>query len=229
MRRILSIILFIFISTSLSAQEETSIGADFDALDVRGKVNVILESKQGLDENVGAILSVEGVPMKRVKWKIKNGVLNIEAELGILESVATIELRVYVTEIKSIVAKGATITSLGRISSKDLRIETLGTVNKMNIDLSVDNLEVKCAGDTDITLSGRADKASIECLSASRVDMIHCPVKNLYCKVNGWAELYADVSEIIEGKVSSASTLYYMGNPELAIKTKLMGAAVLVE
>lgn len=229
MRKILSIILFIFILGSVSAQEETSIGADFDALDIRGKVNVILESDQAPDENVGAILSVEGVAMKRIKWKIKDGVLSISAEQGVLESVATIELRVYVENLKSIVAKGATITNLGTLRSKDLRIETLGAVNKINVNLDVENLEVKCAGDADITLSGQADKANVECLSASRVDMSHCPVKSLYCKANGLSELYAQASDLIEGKASSGATIYYFGNPILKVKTQLLGAVVAVE
>lgn len=221
----LTLLLFLTSAVALG-QEKVEIQAPFSAIDVRGRVAVEIYPLTEGDTVSHATLELEGIQLKEVKWNVKKGCLNLDAERGLLEKKGRAKLTIYVSDLNKIFTKGAQIASFSTITSEDLIIETLGGLNQVRLNIEVRNLIVKCTGQSDILLSGRAYGATLQSNIASRIDMLHCVTNNAYCRVGESSEIYIFVIELLDAKVTTLGTLYYMGKPTLKLKSSLWGEVV---
>lgn len=223
------IFLTLFLTLSCAVvwgQEKIEIEAPFNAIDVRGKVKVDIYPLEDGDTVSRAVLELGGIRLNEVKWNVKKGCLNLDAERGLLEKKGSVSLKLYVSGLNKILTKGANITSYSTLVCEDLIIETLGAINLVKLNIEVRNLIVKCTGQSDIALSGRAYGATLQSNISSRIDMLHCVTNNAYCRVGESSEIYIFVIELLDAKVTTFGTLYYMGKPALKLKSSLWGAVV---
>lgn len=68
-----------------------------------------------------------------------------------------------------------------------------------------------------IVFGGSMPSASIEVKEAGTINMVQAEVKDMSVYLDGASEANVNVTETISGFLLSASTLYYMGNPQINV------------
>lgn len=229
MRRLSVLILCFVVFGSLCAraqQGRVEIDTPFFSIDVRGQVNVEIFPLEDGDTTIRAHFQTTGVEAKEVRWSVKKGCLSVDMERGLLEKKGIVDLKIYVPTLSAIYSKGAKIVCHLPLVGDNLLIETLGAQNFIKMNLEVENLTVNCLGDADIALSGRVSGATLKSKIASRIDMLHCVANNVYCRVAESSEVYVFALELLDAKVTTCGTLYYMGDPTLRLKSSALGAII---
>ncbi len=118
-------------------------------------------------------------------------------------------------ELTGLDLHGASKASLsGFQSSKDLRIEMSGA-SELKGEIRTGDLDLDLSGASDLALKGSGGKATLELSGASDADLSGFSLAEAAVDLSGASEATVNVAGRLAVKASGASTLVYLGDPEL--------------
>ena len=85
---------------------------------------------------------------------------------------------------------------------------------KGNFDMSWQLFSELSGASQLVTFGGSAPYSTIKLQDASLLNMAQTTIHEMYVDLSGASEATVQVSDLIEGSIKEASTLYYIGNPE---------------
>ena len=139
---------------------------------------------------------------------------------------------------------GAAKVRLARLSADKLSIDASGAAelvssgncNIINLDASgaskvfltvnASNLKADASGASKVNVKGSADQAVIDCSGASHFEGESFQTKNCTVDLSGASKTEIGVKKKINGEVSGASKLIYVGDPDKVILERSHGASV---
>lgn len=201
----------------------------FHSVELNGAIHAVIHPLAQDDTVSRAVITIEGLMVKEVPWKVVKSCLVVDAERGLLERKGSVTVDIYIKDLRELRTKGAAVVATERLATENLTVATQGAANKIRLDVWVKNLIVSVSGDSDVSISGQAEGATLKTLVGSRIDMLHCVARNVYATASESSEIYLYVLDRLEAKVTTCATIYYLtpsADPVLAVKQSLWGAVV---
>lgn len=225
MLKIYFIILTALFSLVVSAQQVVEIPVQFSSLNLKGPLRVELIPS----DECRAVVSLYGVEPSRLSWHSKGSLLSIIMRVGLMDKNCYAEVKIYYTALSSILSEGATITNDNVLEGESLAISTQGSVNKIQLNIVVQQLDIKASGKSDIAIIGSAKWADLRAIMGSRIDCMQMEIADVIASSNQGSEIYVKVSDRLDANVSTAGNIYYMGKPRLKVKSTLGGGVIAIE
>jgi hypothetical protein len=216
---------------------------DFDAIDVRGSVDVIISEQKDASVKV----SGDGNLIDFVETYVKSGVLNVHFKDG-YEYKSRNRLRVtvpgngHINSIKtsgasdviiegcltadhiSVSGKGSTDVK-GNIKAEDCKLSFSGSSDyKGNIEAV--SCKINCSGSSDCIISGSADVCDISMSGSSDFKGYDFVVKKFSSSASGSSDVQITCTEELRVKASGSSDVYYKG-PARVISVHTSGSSSL--
>lgn len=232
MKRFLLLFLAVGLVGTAAAQDlggQVQVDSYFHSVELNGAIEATIHPLAEGDTVSRAVIAIEGLMIKQVPWKVVKSCLVIDAERGLLERKGKVTVDIYIKDLRALRTKGASVVAIEPMVTENLTVETLGAINKMKLNVWAKNLIVKVSGDSDVSLSGQVDGATLQALVGSRIDMLHCVARHVYAKAGESSEIYLYILDRLEAKVTTGATIYYLTpspDPVLAVKQSLWGTVV---
>jgi hypothetical protein len=112
---------------------------------------------------------------------------------------------------------GASSLNIDDLKAGDTDFEISGG-SHVSGDIEISEGVFNISGASSIDLEGYAGDVSVEASGASRVNLANFPVSNATVRISGASVVTVNASGTIDGNVSGASRLTYLGNPALTIE-----------
>lgn len=149
---------------------------------------------------------------------VKRGsTLEIGLEPGRLTSVgrATLEAEITMPELTRIEASGASdVTVTGFESGRPLDVELSGA-SQIRGDVEAGEARLAVSGASRVTISGSADRLTMEGSGASHIDLSDFSVVEAEIELSGATRATVSTSGRLDARASGASHVTYTGNPTL--------------
>jgi hypothetical protein len=205
---------------------------DFDAIDVRGSIDVIISDRNDASITVSGDENL----IDSIKTQVDKGTLNIYFKNGIGYT-SKVGLRVTVPNnghIKNIKASGSSdVTIEGCIMADDIYVSGKGSSDikgnikagncELNFSGSSDykgmieaaNCKITCSGSSDCVISGNADICDISMSGSSDFKGYDFVVKKFTCSAFGSSDVQVTCTEELYAKASGSSDIYYKGSAKV--------------
>lgn len=225
---LLSVLLF---STSLGSgfcafakSTDVRILEEFTELEVNNGVTVILK-KCEKGENPEAKIEVDGIETSSITTKSKGqGTLLIstkakaeKVELGQKVKKQKANVTIKYKNISKIKLKGASsciIENEEGLRASDLELVADGGA-KFEGSVIVDNeFKITCKSGSKIKLSGKSNKANLECSGTCSVDIQGMEVKEMELNATTGSTVKVSVSNSFKGTINSLAKLFVFGEPK---------------
>ncbi|MDL2320054.1 DUF2807 domain-containing protein [Alistipes sp. OttesenSCG-928-B03] len=211
MKKTIGIILFLFATVSLHAQQiiKSDQVADFHAVSVSGNINVELipAAENSVD------IQLYDSDIKKFKWSVSNGTLSLSLR-PTSGAKARADVRVYYKgALQNISVVDARVTAMDLISHT-LRISVAGGAN-FTADLDAQDLELEVTGNSVALVSGMAKYATLRATERSRVDTRKMDAVSVEAEAATTAELYVTANERLVANAKSGATIFYAGSPSI--------------
>jgi hypothetical protein len=148
----------------------------------------------------------------QIEAQVENG----ELQLSLKKGINHIEkLKAYITLphlISADLSGASSLHSKSQFTEKLMEIEMSGA-SSMNLLADVDQLDVDISGASDVELKGKGQYFELESSGASEANFESFVVKQITVDLSGASNCTINVLERIEGEISGASDLIYLGNP----------------
>lgn len=216
------LILILFSAHSMWAQErETRPLPAYTQVEFTGRGNLYLTP--GGDAMATIEITDDGELQKVKTWvsgktlhieykKNENKVLPIEPKIDIYLSYQQL------TEVK--VAGIVNVQTEQPISGRFFSFEVEG-MGKNNLDVEVEELEIRCAGTANIFLSGKAESQEIVLNGTGTIDAYNLKSTNTVAEVNGTGSVLVNVVESLVAEANGfGAEVRYRGNPQKKIINK---------
>jgi hypothetical protein len=219
-----------------------TINGDWESETVRGS-GVVVEENRKLGDISGIELAMPGTLyiefggseslrieaednlMEYIQTNVRSGRLVIENRQGInLRTSQSINYYLTVDELNSIV-----ISSSGNVEAEDLQSESFSVTISSSGNLSISSLdstslhvEISSSGNLEI-LGGQVQEQTINISSSGdyNAEDLASIEADVSITSNGTATIR--VSDHLSGRLSSSGNIYYIGNPELNVRTASSG------
>jgi hypothetical protein len=214
---------------------------DFDAIDVRGSIDVIIAD--GNDASVK--VSGDENLIDSIETYVDNGTLNVHFKNG-LGYASKIGLRVTVPNsgrIRTIKASGSSDVIIegcltagnifisgkgssdvkGNIKAGDCELHFSGSSDYKGSVEAV-NCKIKCSGSSDCIISGNADICDISMSGSSDFKGYDFVVKKFTCSASGSSDVQVTCTEELSATAAGSSDIYYRG-PGKVIRSQLSGSS----
>lgn len=175
---------------------------DFHSLDISVPANIYISQEQ---EQSLRIETHENI-MSIVETVVINGELNIRLSRS-LRRLETLDIYISAADYERIELSGAAT----------LRSEGC---------LTLDNLEIRSSGASNLDICGQADELSLRLSGASNFKGYSMEAKTVRAVVSGASDIRVTAEELLDVTISGASQIRYKGNPE--INSDISGAGSLV-
>jgi hypothetical protein len=214
--------LIVIATITCQAQTKTVIGtgnikteernlAPFNSIIVNSGIEV--ELKQG--ENQSVVVQTHENLVEYITTKVEGGVLNIYPEVNIgSNSDKYLKLLITMKDIKSIQASSAVdIAGLTVIKADKLDINISSAAN-IDIDVTANELNITISSAGNAILKGNVDKLNVAVSSSGELNAYQLKTREAKVTASsaGDAEIY--VTEKLSANTSSASSVYYLGDPK---------------
>ena len=198
-------------SGNVVSQEEPITG--FDKVDISYSFEVNIS--QG--ESFSVIIHVDDNLVEHLEVVKQGGTLKIGLKPNSPDiRSATLQVEVTMPELTGLDMSGsshATIT--GFKSAQALVVEAYGA-SHLQGDIEADTVSFNIGGSSEVILTGSAQNVIIEDASGSSVvNLIDFPVVDANVKADGKSQVTVNVSGRLDVDASSASNVYYLGDPTL--------------
>jgi hypothetical protein len=183
----------------------------FSGINISGGFNV--EIKQGNTESV--TLETDENLLDNIKTEVRNGVLHIHNSKGMSTSKG---LMVYLTlkELNKVdVSGGVKVTGSSTFTTHTLDIDLSGG-SKAYLALDVKYLKADMSGASRLTLTGKAETATLELSGASNVEAKELEAINAKVRASGASKVKINAIDTLAINASGASIIHYKGNPNIS-------------
>ena len=214
------VVLIIFISTTLVAQEPTSTKlGDFNELKVFNGLTVELQKS-----NTSKI-EVSGSQADDVSIKNADGILKIRLKFPESFIAENVKIVLYYSNNISIIDanEGAYIASNETINQQHLEVKVQEGA-KIDLDVTIKHLVVKTVSGGIITLTGSAENQTVEANTGGIYYGFDLKSKQTIATSATGSNIEVRASDILDAKAQFGGSIYYKGSPEvLKSKTVLKG------
>jgi len=109
---------------------------------------------------------------------------------------------------------GASSLDIDNLEAIDMTCDLSGA-SKMVGDIKVSDINLDLSGASSVELNGTAKDASLDASGASHIDIAALPITSARISLSGASSATVNASGRLDGDISGASKLSYMGNPQL--------------
>ncbi len=202
------------------------------------EIGHVFQAKITRSDSFSVSITVDDNLLEYVVVRKSGNTLRIYLEGGYTYIGTTKMVEITMPKIDKLSLSGASWVEVsGFRSSNRLELEASG-VSSLNIDdmkagdtdfeissgsrvsgsIEIADGSFNISGASSIDLEGYAGDISIEASGASHADLANFPVSNATVKISGASVVTVNASGTINGNVSGASRLTYLGNPALTIE-----------
>ncbi len=224
MKNNVTTLVFLFLAFNAFAQREIVKELEtFNEIKAFDRIETILIKS---DKNK---VVVTGDDQDEVNISLKNGTLKVKMEFDNQMDGGNVTVKVYHSEILTFIDanEGANISSEDTAKGNEVKIAAQegGTVD-LNVD--IDNLEVKSTSGAEITLTGKVTKQEAIANSGGKVynDKLKTVETKVTVQAGGSASVHA--SDKMNAKVRAGGSIYIYGNPKDLERDKVFGGKIKV-
>lgn len=220
MKKILFVLMIMFLSVQIWAQQEIvvdphaslrTVNGDFSSIRITGGIDLYLSQS---DEVAIAVSAAEDKFKDAIKTTIDNGVLTIYYSGDKGWNSGKKSLRVYVsfTKLEKLNASGACdVVVSGSITVPVLDMQLAGACDFKGM-VKVNSLKLDLRGASDVKISGTANTVNIESAGASDVKGYELVTEICNVKASGASDINITVNKELNANASGASDIYYKGS-----------------
>jgi hypothetical protein len=206
-------------------ETEEKLFRDFTAIEA-GWAFEISVSKSS---SYSVIISADEKIIDNVKINQSENTLLIGFEEGINPGALFRKVEITMPQLDRLILSGATSGNVdGFHNSNTFILGLSGASNLKLTNIYLEDIEIEVSGASILSAKGTANDLSSLVSGASKIDLSNFPVNNADMKVIGASRATINLEGILDANVSGASTLEYIGNPELR-DINLSGGSLLKE
>jgi hypothetical protein len=185
--------------------------ADFDQVSVSAAFRGTIE--QGSDYSI--VVRVDENLEQHLKVEQIGNQVKIDLMPNTLVNRGTLEFSIVMPTITDVEASGASVIELsGFSSSESLRAEASGA-SRIEGDISSGDADIESSGSSTIRFSGTAGDLQANASGASTIDLEQFMVDDAKVNASGASRIVIQASGTLDAEASGASTVNYLGNPDL--------------
>lgn len=224
MKKLLSILLFLSISFSVFAQRELVKDLEsFKEIKAFDRIKTIL-----IKSDTNKVV-ITGDDQDEVNISLKDGTLKVKMEFDNQMDGGNVTVKVYHSEILTFIDanEGAKISSEFTVTGDEVKIAAQEG-GKIDLNVDIDNLEVKSTSGAEIKLMGKADRQEAIVNSGGKVynEKLKTVETKITVQAGGRANVHA--SDKMDAKVRAGGSIYIYGNPKDLSKDKVFGGKIKV-
>lgn len=148
----------------------------------------------------------------QVKIDMKNGDFNMNKR-------PDFKVKIYTPDLMSIETDGLTKTTVSGFNQNLMKVEVSGNSTLSLNNNNIQQLEAQIEGLSALEGSSTINDASIKVQGMSRVKGRNLLIQTLKIKVDGTSNCEMNVAKSIKGSLNGISTLSYLGQPTIDVKT----------
>lgn len=197
--------------------------AGFDAIEVRGGLNVVL--RQGVreavdlraDDNILALIETRVVP--------RDGGATLEigpAPDGSWTSRANVQVTVDLVTLKALTLKGSSDVSCDALKTPVLKLEVHGSGDVRLRQLDTDDLGVRLAGSGDIDVAGRARQFALSVAGSGDVNASRLVADTVSVSIAGSGDASVNARRSLAVSIAGSGDVTYTG--DAAVQTSIAGS-----
>jgi len=208
------------VASGISSTKEIAL-VNVDAIDIVGAGTLIVTQN---DEQEGRlVIEADQVLMPYIETEIKDKKLIIKIKDNVSFNVDNkknnnLTYHVSVKNLTQVNLAGAVSGMFNSIKTESLLLDVAGASQLVG-DITVDSLIIKSAGASRIVLSGNALMQNMDVSGSCKVDCRNVVGKLVVAQVSGASAVYCNASNVLSGYVSEISSLYYVNNPVVLVKS----------
>ena len=139
---------------------------------------------------------------------------------------ATMQAEVTMPELTGLDLSSSSHATISEFkSTKDLSVD-LSSSSSLNGDIEAGDISIDLSSSSQMTLAGSGGNASIDVSSSSELDLSEFSVINAGVEASSASTVTVNVSGRLDVDVSSASNVYYLGDPTLGEIDTSSGSSV---
>ena len=209
MKHLLLFINFLFLSISLTAQEESRQLDSFNELRANG--DVVVELMTGKSNS--AMVSVTSGDQSDVLTTVENGILRIKWKKNVDSSNRTAKVKLYHSNLNTIVANAGAKINSTEVITKDAFNVDASSGSKINVAVDCSSLEVECSSGAGITISGKATSQQVEASSGGSYKATDLITDTTNIEVSSGASAKVHATKNLNAEASTGGSVKYAGNP----------------
>jgi hypothetical protein len=226
-------------SGNVVSQEEAI--TDFNSVDVSDLFNV--DITQG--ESYSVVIRVDDNLVDHLEIVKQADTLKIGLKLSRKINNATLEAEVTMPELTGLDLSGASQANItgfkstkdlavnlsdssslfGDIEAGDISIDLSGS-SEMTLDSSGGDVTIDASDSSEVILSGSGQNTTIDASGSSTIDLSNFPVTNANVEARDASEVTVNASGRLDVGASSASNIYYLGDPTMGEINTSSGSSV---
>jgi len=215
-------LLLLFSAGMLSAQVTKNLG-DFDQLKVFDQIQVTLVQS---DQNK---IELRGQHSGDVEFVTKNNQLKIRMPINRTLDGEGVKATLYYKSLNDVDAsEGALITTSETIKTRKMTV-TAKEGAQIELNLDVDNVDVKSVTGANITLAGSANSIDIKVGTGGIVDAKSLTARDADVNVNAGGEVDITATDEVDADVKAGGNIRIYGNPREVNKKTTLGGSIEVK
>lgn len=178
-----------------------------------GTLHLVIGEKEGVE------IEANAHTIDKVMVEVHDGTLHLYTRGGTCCSQdAPVTYHVFAKSVDKINASGAVKVNAPHVEAKDLVLQATGA-SSINGQVAVDNLTVRGAGSSSVTLSGNANTQHVEFMGTGVCDMLKLDSKEGDICADGEVRVSVNVHDKLTIEACGASIVEYKGSPTLGIRS----------
>ena len=205
------------IYSNVSSLREMEV-SDFDEIDISGAFDIEISQSDHYK-----VLMSNAIDEDLVDFQIEGDKLNISwgKNYKIFQKLKRWQdpkIFIELPELRNLSVSGASDCNIKYFEQNSMKISIKGA-SDLEADLFTEQLDCYVAGASEIELVGQATDVKFKLIGASEIDAAELEMESLSIEMAGASEVDVHVSKEINGKLSGASTLNYIGEPTINVKS----------
>jgi hypothetical protein len=187
--------------------------SEFDKVDISSSFEV--DINQG--ESFSVIIRVDDNLVEHLQVVKQGSTLKIGLKPNRNYTIrnATMEAEVMMPELTGLDLSGASHANIaGFKSTKDLSVDLSGS-SSLRGDIEAGDISIDLSGSSEMTLAGSGQDVTIDASGSSELDLAEFPVVDARVDASSASTVTVNASGRLDVDASSASNVYYLGNPTM--------------
>ncbi len=218
-----TIALFLLFGAGIASAQVTKNLGDFDQLKVFDQIQVTLVHS---DENK---IELRGQHSGDVEFVTKNNQLKIRMPINRTLDGESVKATLYFKSLNDVDAsEGALVTTSETIKTRKMTV-TAKEGAQIELNLDVDNVDVKSVTGANITLAGNANTIDIKVGTGGIVDAKSLTARDADVNINAGGEVDVNATDEVDADVKAGGNIRIYGNPSSVNKKTTLGGTIEVK
>lgn len=202
--------------------QEYRIHENFDQVISEGSFSVYIQYDSVFEVEVEA----EENLIQYIETEVKNARLYIEErENRCLRSNEPIVIRIKMPEITAVKLTGSGDIICDSVNTDIFDIDLVGS-GDIDANVWADIIEADLTGSGEIYLVGEADETDFSIPGSGNIRSLELYQNECYAEIIGSGNIYVNVAEYLEVRITGSGNVYYLGNP--VIDSQILGSGDII-